>query len=172
MLHWANKDQYYIKSGENFSNYTFKLDDGRKVHFRLVAADTAKDNRKDNDKDRRFALAKSKTIMRTDENGEDYEETITPIEGLEIQENGQSTTELVLRFEYIPVDKSTKQETLIVQALERVFADDVPFIHAQLRAQYKTFIFPFRINLEIKKGIAKIEYKIGAKHILILTTRY
>ncbi|MGC7980907.1 site-specific DNA-methyltransferase, partial [Salmonella enterica] len=24
MLHWANKDQYYIKSGENFANYSFK----------------------------------------------------------------------------------------------------------------------------------------------------
>ncbi|MCP5322086.1 MAG: site-specific DNA-methyltransferase, partial [Pseudomonadales bacterium] len=29
MLHWANKDQYYTKSGENFSNYSFKLEDGR-----------------------------------------------------------------------------------------------------------------------------------------------
>ena len=57
MLHWANKDQYYIKSGENFSNYSFKLEDGRIVHFRLVSADTAKDNRKDNDKERRFVLA-------------------------------------------------------------------------------------------------------------------
>jgi adenine-specific DNA-methyltransferase len=56
MLHWANKDQYYTKSGENFANYSFKLEDGRTVHFRLVAADTAKDNRKDNDKERRFAL--------------------------------------------------------------------------------------------------------------------
>jgi adenine-specific DNA-methyltransferase len=56
MLHWANKDQYYTKSGENFSNYSFKLEDGRTVHFRLAAADTAKDNRKDNDKERRFAL--------------------------------------------------------------------------------------------------------------------
>jgi adenine-specific DNA-methyltransferase len=55
MLHWANKDQYYTKSGENFANYSFKLEDGRTVHFRLVAADTAKDNRKDNDKERRFA---------------------------------------------------------------------------------------------------------------------
>ena len=45
MLYWANKDQYYTKSGENFSNYSFKLEDGRTVHFRLVAADTAKDNR-------------------------------------------------------------------------------------------------------------------------------
>lgn len=46
MLHWANKDQYYIKSGENFANYAFKLDDGRKVSFKLLSADTAKDNRK------------------------------------------------------------------------------------------------------------------------------
>lgn len=51
VLHWANKDQYYTKSGEAFSNYGFKLEDGRSVQFRLVAADTAKDNRKDNDKE-------------------------------------------------------------------------------------------------------------------------
>ena len=61
MLHWANKDQYYTKSSENFANYSFKLEDGRTVHFRLVAADTAKDNRKDNDKERRFALLERKT---------------------------------------------------------------------------------------------------------------
>ena len=46
VLHWANKDQYYTKSGEAFSNYAFKLDDGRNVHFRLISADTAKDNRR------------------------------------------------------------------------------------------------------------------------------
>ena len=64
MLHWANKDQYYTKSGENFSNYIFTLEDGRTVHFRLAAADTAKDNRKDNDKERRFALIAAKNITR------------------------------------------------------------------------------------------------------------
>jgi adenine-specific DNA-methyltransferase len=72
MLHWANKDQYYTKSGENFSNYSFKLTGqdgrpGRTVHFRLVAADTAKDNRKDNDQDRRFALIDTRTVARLDE---------------------------------------------------------------------------------------------------------
>src|SRR3546814_16306010 len=67
MLHWANKDQYYTKSGENFSNYSFKLEDGRTVHFRLAAADTAKDNRKDNDKERRFALVAAKIVTRLDE---------------------------------------------------------------------------------------------------------
>ena len=123
MLHWANKDQYYIKSGENFSNYTIKLDDGRKVHFRLVAADTAKDNRKDNDKDRRFALVEAKTIVRTDEEGEEYEESITPIEECEVIESGETTTELVIRFEYIAVDKKTKQDALNAEAIKRIFDD-------------------------------------------------
>ena len=35
-LHWANKDQYYIKSGENFSHYTFDL--GEAVKKQLVGA--------------------------------------------------------------------------------------------------------------------------------------
>lgn len=49
-LVWANMDQYYIKSGENFSNYTFKLEDGKRVHFRVKTADTEKDNRKGDEK--------------------------------------------------------------------------------------------------------------------------
>ena len=60
MLHWANKDQYYTKSGENFSNYAFTLENGKKVQFRLVEADTAKENRKDNDQTRVFALIEPK----------------------------------------------------------------------------------------------------------------
>jgi len=76
MLYWANKDQYYTKSGENFSNYGFKLDDGRTVSFRLVTADTAKDNRKDNDKERRFALIEPHTRTLVDDEGDEYQEII------------------------------------------------------------------------------------------------
>lgn len=122
MLHWANKDQYYTKSGENFSNYSFKLEDGRLVHFRLVAADTAKDNRKDNDKERRFALVASKTVTRLDENGEEYEEELVPVE--EATE-GDDSQQLIIRFEYSPQPKGTKQETLINKAVEAVLGDAV-----------------------------------------------
>ena len=80
VLHWANKDQYYTKSGENFSNYGFKLDDGRTVKFRLVAADTAKDNRKDNDKERHFVLIDRHTRTLLDEGGEEYEQEFLPVE--------------------------------------------------------------------------------------------
>ncbi|WP_164284336.1 site-specific DNA-methyltransferase [Stenotrophomonas maltophilia] len=119
MLHWANKDQYYTKSGENFANYSFKLDDGRTVHFRLVAADTAKDNRKDNDKERRFALVQKKTVTRIDDQGDEYEEDILPVEEV----NGASGKQLIVHFDYVAQPKGTKQETLVTKAVEAVLAD-------------------------------------------------
>ena len=42
-LHWANKDQYYVKSGEHFSTYRFKSQ-GITVTFDLQNADVEKDN--------------------------------------------------------------------------------------------------------------------------------
>lgn len=124
MLHWANKDQYYIKSGENFSNYSFKLEDGRVVHFRLVAADTAKDNRKDNDKERRFVLAEQKIITRIDDEGDEYEEEILPVEEISNKDSdGNETKELIIRFEYKAMPKGSKQDKLVEAAVSAVLAD-------------------------------------------------
>lgn len=124
MLHWANKDQYYTKSGENFSNYSFKLPDtdeklGRTVHFRLVAADTAKDNRKDNDKERRFVLVEDKTVTRIDEQGNEYKEKLLPVEEVV----GASGNELVVRFEYKFVAKGAKQDALVQKAVVAILDD-------------------------------------------------
>jgi len=121
MLHWANKDQYYTKSGENFSNYGFKLDDGRTVSFRLVTADTAKDNRKDNDKERRFALIEPHTRTLVDDEGDEYEETLLPVEVVK--------GELVLRFEYKAMPKGTKQEELVLAAVRAVLDDQTVKSH-------------------------------------------
>lgn len=118
LLHWANKDQYYTKSGENFSNYTFKLEDGRKVHCRLVAADTAKDNRKDNDKERRYALIERKMVTRHADDGDDCEEELLPVEELV----GEGGAELVLRFEYKAMPKGSKQDALTKRAVEAILA--------------------------------------------------
>ncbi|OOF41701.1 restriction endonuclease subunit M [Rodentibacter rarus] len=112
MLHWANKDQYYTKSGENFSNYIFTLDNGKKVQFRLVEADTAKDNRKDNDQARVFALIEPKIKIEIDENGDEIQTDMLPYE-----ENGDLLT---LRFEYKAVNKKEKQTDYITQALEKI----------------------------------------------------
>lgn len=122
VLHWANKDQYYIKSSESFSNYAFKLDDGRTVRFRLVTADTAKDNRKDNDKERRFVLIEKHTRILTDEEGNEIEEELFPV----TEENGANGQELVLRFEYKAMSKNTpesKQEKLLADAVNTILND-------------------------------------------------
>ncbi|HUU40615.1 MAG TPA: hypothetical protein VMW42_06735, partial [Desulfatiglandales bacterium] len=68
-LHWANHDQYYIKTSEYFRDYTFKLSSGKRVHFKLVDADTEKDNQKaQSDKERRFILCDENPMA--EENGE------------------------------------------------------------------------------------------------------
>ena len=91
-LHWANSDQYYIKTTENFRDYAFKTTDGHRVHFKIVEADTEKDNIKAaNDNDRRFIL-----------HGE------TPV----TEEDG----ELVIRFEYRPDGEKRKQDAITKEA--------------------------------------------------------
>ena len=106
LLHWANKDQYYTKSGENFSNYRFKLSDGREVFFRLTAADTAKDNRKDNDAARVFALVQERVIEKEDDNGDIYEEAVYPVREISDASGGKT---LEIRFEYIVAPKGEKK---------------------------------------------------------------
>ena len=112
MLHWANKDQYYTKSGESFSNYAFTLENGKKVQFRLVEADTAKDNRKDNEQARVFALIEPQIKTETDENGDEIQMDILPFD---IQGDL-----LILRFEYKAVNKKEKQSDYITQAVEKI----------------------------------------------------
>ena len=44
-LHWANSDQYYIKSGEYFRDYSFKVE-SKTIHFKLSDAQTQSNNNK------------------------------------------------------------------------------------------------------------------------------
>ena len=92
-LHWANKDQYYIKTSEYLRDYAFRLrpDEDRKpmrVHFRLAdVAEGEHGNVKATEgKDRVFILAAP------GESGRDF---IT-------EEDGEQGKELVIRFEYRP----------------------------------------------------------------------
>ena len=65
-LHWANRDQYYVKSGEHFSDYRFKSQ-GITVIFDLRDVDIEKDNVKG---DKRFFIplsAETKYKPETDE---------------------------------------------------------------------------------------------------------
>jgi adenine-specific DNA-methyltransferase len=92
-LHWANKDQYYIKTSEYLVDYAFRLrpDDEElpmRVHFRLaVVAEGEHGNVKAAEgKDRVFILGAP------GESGRDFI----------AEEDGDQGKELILRFEYRP----------------------------------------------------------------------
>jgi len=95
-LHWANHDQYYIKTSENFKNYVVKLDEDRKLIFHIVEASSEKNNNKESsEKERRFFL--------TEENS------------IEIKEN-----EIIIKFEYNP--SKEKQDKLNEKADEEILS--------------------------------------------------
>jgi adenine-specific DNA-methyltransferase len=100
-LHWANHDQYYIKSSENFKNYSFKTPDGKTVNFQLKEVSTEQNNNKtQGDAERRFAIYKE-----------------LPVEEID--------SVLNINFVYEPFSKATKQESLLSEALE-LLTENVP----------------------------------------------
>lgn len=141
MLHWANKDQYYIKSSEALSNFTFDLSTAQakeqgqqsgfdfqpaqasplKVHFRLAAAAEGEHNNVKESQERFFIIHDSQALQ------------------LEVNDQGQ--TELVVQFDYRPdTEKSgqtgTWQQKRLAEA-EQVVAEQLEnllFAHPELRA--------------------------------------
>ena len=102
-LHWANSDQYYIKTSEYFRDYTFVLPTSRKkVHFVLKDASTEQNNnRAANNMERRFALWEP----------ENEDEQV-----VEVTADG----ELNIYFTYELMPKTTKQKDLMAAALEAI----------------------------------------------------
>lgn len=100
VLHWANKDQYYIKSSETLRDYSFRLnpdagpgEDPMRVHFKLVDAEAgAKDNNKESGDSRRVFVL-------------DVENPFELITGEET-EYGDQHTELQCRFVFRPATES------------------------------------------------------------------
>ncbi len=97
-LHWANSDQYYVKTSEYFRDYTFKLPSERTVHFKLIEANTEQNNNKAQEgKERRFILFEDDPIK---------------------EENG----ELFIHFEYRPAEGKQTQKQLNESALKNIFS--------------------------------------------------
>jgi adenine-specific DNA-methyltransferase len=100
-LHWANSDQYYIKTGENFTDYSYKHGNWS-VRFKLRKADVEQNNVKGA---KRFFIPK--------------------VDALELN---VANHELTLPFEYRPIvseeepkfGKTNIQDALIADALPRI----------------------------------------------------
>ena len=130
MLHWANKDQYYIKTSEYLRNYVFCLRAGdvknpMRVHFRLAdAAEGEHGNVKPSEGQNRVFLLAAAGVSG---------------HGFLAQEDGEHGEELVIRFEYRPAEftdwseadqdgkkKPPDQNNLIRYAIKRILAATHP----------------------------------------------
>jgi adenine-specific DNA-methyltransferase len=129
-LHWANRDQYYIKTSEYLRDYAFRLhpdneDNPRRVHFRLVDATEGEHGnvKPAEGKDRVFILAPG------GESGRDFI----------AEEQGPQGNELCIRFEYRPAqvadwpeesregkNKPPTQKELIALAVQRILTLRTP----------------------------------------------
>ena len=148
-LHWANQDQYYVKTTENYASYIFTVgtgEAGRRVRFEIATADSEKDNIKETSgKQRRFLLA----------NGEGSD--VVDLD------NG----ELVIRFEHRPLTEREKktytgsgnrqQDRINEAAGQRILESLAPDWLAPLAARAPTESHPERTVLE--------------KHLAVYTAR-
>ena len=116
-LHWANADQYYIKTSEFFKNYRFKTESGKSVVFTLVEASTEQNNNKSQwDKERKFKIYTPSPS--STEQGK-------PAHTIEEKDG-----ELHVYFMYEPMDKWVKQDALIAEAFTTI-RDAIPSEYAE-----------------------------------------
>lgn len=136
-LHWANADQYYIKTAEYFNNYTFDLTQAAefrglsdieragsgipeqplKVHFKIIdASEGEHGNVKAKDDDKRFFLIHAEQPIDFDENGElviHFEYRSDPERGSKQegswrdQRNGEAVQAIYQALEAIKEDHAT-----------------------------------------------------------------
>ena len=106
-LHWANSDQYYVKTDEHFRNYDWKAPNGITVHFRLKNADVEQNNVKG---DRRFF------IPRTSETEWDSDSAV-----------------ITIPFEYRPLSGGENATYGTTNQQDKVITDAVSAIPQQLR---------------------------------------
>lgn len=104
-LYWANQDQYYIKTSENFKDYTFVFG-GITVHFRLVDATTEQNNNKESKDNKR-------TFMLFTEDEENYP-------GIKTFEYDAEAREIVIRFVFDIQTKYTGKS----DAIEKKWRED------------------------------------------------
>ena len=103
-LYWANQDQYYIKNGQYFHDYRFRLTNGRVVEFTLKEATDIEQN--DNKQSKRELVHHFKI----------YEEN-----PLELTEDGV----LHINFVFQLMGKTPNQSTLNNQAIALISSESV-----------------------------------------------
>lgn len=122
-LHWANADQYYIKSSETLRDYSFRLGPAPKgdkpdsrptVTFKLVEADVEKDNAK--------AVA-----------GQERRFVFQGLVESDVKDH------LILGFAYLPLGKAEKQAALNEAAAKAILTEHAKGPFTDLAAKDPTY---------------------------------
>ncbi|MBW1783151.1 MAG: site-specific DNA-methyltransferase [Deltaproteobacteria bacterium] len=154
-LHWANHDQYYVKTAEHFHDYTF-TSYGVIVHFKLTTANIEQNNIKG---DKRFFLPRVKEIEWDENAGElvipfEYR-PLTDQETVTYGTKNQQEKIISKAFEDIPQALSPKTQSEAVAAItaERHKNRDgqsVTFLEHHLRQYTRTNTSDFFIHKDLK----------------------
>ena len=152
-LHWANSDQYYIKTGEHFRDYSFAVRDIT-VHFKLQTADVEQDNVKD---DKRFFLPCTEASTWDEEARRldiplEYR-PLTEQEGITYGKKNQQETIITRAVEEIPKQLDKAPDALAALTGEKPRNDDgqaVSFLEHHLRQYTRRNTSDFFIHKDLK----------------------
>lgn len=145
-LHWANHDQYYIKTGENFKDYTFNIEDNFNVTFILTDAEIERDNNKPDDKKVKvYVLA---------EPSEEYEK---PIYILENEDKTQAELFIRLSYKYGKDIKQKESSEAIINEVKQLENDNE--ISSNIKSKIGN-LFKSR-NGQDKNKVSHLEYHLN-----------
>lgn len=141
-LHWANADQYYVKTSEYFKDYSFKTMYGDTVHFKLVEAETEIDNNKAKEKryfqlhtDKPFEVINGELFIYVEYKASEYSDKTAQTK--HISEIVDAFAAVQTQPEYLPftaIMTVTDNKTLLERHLNRYTARNTYdyFIHKDL----------------------------------------
>ena len=143
-LHWANHDQYYIKTSENFKDYTFNIEDDFNVTFILTDAEIERDNNKSDDK-KVYVLA---------EPSEEYEK---PVYVLENEDKTQAELFIRLSYKYGKDIKQKESSEAIINEVKQLENDNE--ISSNIKSKIGN-LFKSR-NEQDKNKVSHLEYHLN-----------
>jgi adenine-specific DNA-methyltransferase len=155
-LYWANHDQYYIKTGEYFTDYTYKAPNGVTVHFKLRQADVEQNNVKG---EKRFFLPRLDEITWD----EAARQVVVPFEyrPLTAQEaNGQKNQQEAIHakaVEEIPKRVKAPEAIAALTAERRTTGngETVPYLEYHLRQYTRRNTSDFFIHKDLKGFLSR-----------------
>ncbi len=159
-LYWANHDQYYIKTGEYFTDYTWKAPNDITVHFKLQSADVEQNNVKG---EKRFFIPLLEHIK-----WDSQQSTLTipfefrPLTSQEQSQYGQKNQqEAIIRYtldsiqQHLPQGASQVSNALFTENRKTEKGESVSHLEHHLRQYTRRNTSDFFIHKDLKGFLSR-----------------